>query len=243
MGNRIAHVTSAAALVVSLLAMVFSMADVTDAQKKKKRSGKKGGKPSRVVRTNKRGKIPRKVVPAFYEAECNPESVDMGTWCIMSGPVGLKPEDAGKSNYFFATQRCVEIGGYLPTAGQLVGAAPRIKLSSTLDDSPLTASVDLDATDGLKDRREMSSTLTTTAAGGASAGSSGVSDGSTGDPRQGEPNPVPRPANPTPETLQYVTVYDNKDIGGFAGARPVTQPEQFRCAFEKAQGTETVDKR
>jgi hypothetical protein len=43
-------------------------------------------------------------------------------------------------------------------------------------------------------------------------------------------------ANPSPETLQYVTVYDNGDKGGFAGSKPVSQPETFRCGFEKRQG-------
>lgn len=52
-----------------------------------------------------------------------------------------------------------------------------------------------------------------------------------------EPDPVPQPANPSPETLQYVTVYDNRDRGGFAGSKPVGQPEAFRCGFSKAQGS------
>ena len=43
------------------------------------------------------------------------------------------------------------------------------------------------------------------------------------------------PANPSPDTLQYVTVYDNHDKGGFAGASR-SEPETFRCAFDKAQG-------
>ena len=68
------------------------------------------------------------------------------------------------------------------------------------------------------------------------AGSIGVTEGSRGDPKQGEPDPVPFPANPSPETLQYVTVYDNRNRGGFAGAKPVGQPENFRCAFDKEQG-------
>jgi hypothetical protein len=33
-----------------------------------------------------------------------------------------------------------------------------------------------------------------------------------------------------------VTVFDNGDKGGFAGSRPVSEPENFRCAFEKQQG-------
>ena len=147
-----------------------------------------------------------------------------------------QPDEVGKTTYFFATQKCVDEGGYLPTATQLIGAANRVKLSSTIDDNETTALVDIDPTDGTKDLREMSSTLTTTAAGSSAAGSEGVTDGSTGDPKQGEPNPVPRPANPVPDTLQYVTVYDNGEHGGFAGSKPVGQPELFRCAFDKQQG-------
>jgi hypothetical protein len=88
----------------------------------------------------------------------------------------------------------------------------------------------------LKDRREMSSTLITTTSGGSAAGSQGVTPGSKGNTRAGEPDPVPVPADPAPDTLQYVTVYDNRNRGGFAGGKEVQQPENFRCAFAKAQG-------
>ena len=62
-----------------------------------------------------------------------------------------------------------------------------------------------------------------------------MSEGSKGDPKQGEPDPPPQPANPSPETLQYVTVYDNGDKGGFGGAKPVAAPELFRCVFSKTE--------
>jgi hypothetical protein len=39
-----------------------------------------------------------------------------------------------------------------------------------------------------------------------------------------------------PDTLQYVTVYDNHEQGGFAGSKPVGQSESFRCAFAKIAG-------
>jgi hypothetical protein len=58
-----------------------------------------------------------------------------------------------------------------------------------------------------------------------------VTSGSTGNSSIGEPNPVPMPANPVPGTLDYVTVYDNHNLGGFAGGEPVGQPESFRCAY------------
>jgi len=154
----------------------------------------------------------------------------------MAAPYPTAGNEVGRTNYQFATDKCVELGGYLPTAAQLIGAASRVKLSSTITDSQLAATIDLDPSDGLKDRREMSATLVTTAAGSSAAGSEGVSDGSRGDPNQGEPNPVPLPANPTPDTLQYITVYDKGDRGGFAGSRPVSEPESFRCAFDKVPG-------
>ncbi len=212
-----------------------------------------GGKRSgAVVRLDRKGKVPAKRLPKVARARsadllagrrprayldrCSPDTVDLGTVCLMSNPYPLDKTDTGKNDWSYASQRCVELGGYLPTAAQLIGAAERVKLASTIDDSQLTASIDLDPGDGLKDRREMSATLATTASGGRAAGSQGVTEGSRGDPRAGEPDPVPQPANPVPETLQYVTVYDNKDRGGFAGAKPVGQPELFRCAFNKAQG-------
>lgn len=209
-------------------------------------------KPRGVVRLDRRGKVPANLLPKVgragnadrlagkaartYRDRCSPDTVDLGTVCLMANPYPLDKTDTGKNDWFYATQRCVELGGYLPTAAQLIGAAGRVKLAGTIDDTQLSASTDLDPGDGLKDRREMSATLVTTAAGSRSAGSEGVTEGSRGDPRAGEPDPVPQPANPAPETLQYVTVYDNRDRGGFGGAKPVGQPELFRCAFNKAQG-------
>ena len=212
-----------------------------------------GLKPGGLLRLDKKGKVPQKALPKVrasrnadrlagrraraYRDRCSPETVNLGTFCLMTNPYPLDNTEIGRNDYFFATARCVELGGYLPTAAQLIGAADRVKLSSTIDDAQLTASIDLDPGDGLKDRREMSATLTTTAAGSRAAGSQGVTDGSRGDPRAGEPDPVPQPANPSPETLQYVTVYDNRNRGGFAGSKPVGQAENFRCAFNKAQGS------
>jgi hypothetical protein len=212
-----------------------------------------GLKPGGLLRLDKKGKVPQKALPKVrasrnadrlagrraraYRDRCSPDTVDLGTFCLMTNPYPLDNTEVGRNDYFFATRRCVELGGYLPTAAQLIGAADRVKLSSTIDDAQLTASIDLDPGDGLKDRREMSATLTTTAAGSRAAGSQGVTDGSRGDPRAGEPDPVPQPASPSPETLQYLTVYDNKNQGGFAGSKPVGQAENFRCAFNKAQGS------
>jgi hypothetical protein len=189
-----------------------------------------------VLRLNKKKKFPASVLPAKVFDRCSPETVKIGTVCMMTNPYPLEKDDVGRNDYFFATQKCAQLGGYLPTAAQLIGAAPYVKLAGRLDDNEVTASTDIDPTDGLADRREMSATLTTTASGGRSAGSEGVSDGSRGNPKTGEPDPAPLPADPAPETLQYITVYDNGDHGGFAGGKPVGQPENFRCAFGFAQG-------
>jgi hypothetical protein len=175
------------------------------------------------------------------EPSCPPSTVNLGTWCMMTSPYPLTNAEAGQNNYFWATQACVKMGGYLPTAAQLIGAANRVRLESTIHDNPDTATVEQDASVGLKDQREMSATLVTTAAGSDAAGSEGVSVGSTGDPRTGEPDPVPLPAVPAPSTLQYVTVYSNGTKGGFAGSEPVSQPENFRCAFNEMPGANTSE--
>jgi hypothetical protein len=172
---------------------------------------------------------------------CNPQTVDLGTWCLMASPYTEDNADIGKNDYFYASQKCEELGGWLPTASQLIGAAKRVRLASILTDDATNAAVDETPDDGIKDQREMSATLITTAAGSSAAGSEGVSAGSHGNPRTGEPDPVPQPANAAPDTLQYVTVYDNGDHGGFAGAKPVSEPERFRCAFGRTQGQATQD--
>jgi hypothetical protein len=189
-----------------------------------------------ILRLNKKKKFPASVLPTKAWDHCSPETVRIGTVCMMTNPYPLEKDEVGKNDYFFAAQKCAELGGYLPTAAQLIGAANRVKLAGRVDDNEVTAWTDIDPTDGLKDRREMSATLTTTASGGRAAGTEGVSEVSRGNPRLGEPDPAPLPADPAPETLQYITVYDNADHGGFAGAEPVGAPENFRCAFNRAQG-------
>jgi hypothetical protein len=236
-----------AALTVSIAALVISATGLAGAAGT--HHGRHGGA---LVRLGPNGKIPAKYLPMVPKARnaskldgrssaqlkpsCPPTTVDLGTWCLMSSPYPLTNADIGKNNYFWATQACVQVGGYLPTAAQLIGAANRVKLESVITDSPLTATIDQDPSQGLKDKREMSATLVTVTAGSDAAGSEGVSPGATGDPNEGEPNPTPEPADPQPETLQYVTVYSNHQAGGFAGSEPVSQPENFRCAFDKTPG-------
>lgn len=242
--------TSKAALVVASLAMLSSTTGFADAARKAIMGGASTKpRPYGLLLLGRNKKFPAAAIPTVKNAKalngmtaeqlapsCPPTSVDLGTFCVMSAPYPLTNQQAGQNNYFFATQACAKLGGYLPTAAQLIGAGARVKLSGTIHDSALTATISQDPTRGLKDLREMSATLVTTAAGSSAAGSEGVSDGSTGDPRQGEPNPSPLPANPAPSTLQYVTVYSNSTKGGFAGSEPVATPEAFRCAFDKVPG-------
>jgi hypothetical protein len=229
--NRVAW----AALALALAAFVLSGAGASLAAKVLPGPSLKPQKFG-LLRLNAKKKFPSSVLPDSVFDHCSPETVKIGTVCMMTNPYPLTKGEIGVNDYFFATQKCASLGGYLPTAAQLIGAAKRVKLAGRVDDNEVTASTDVDATDGLKDKREMSATLTTTASGGRAAGSMGVSDVSRGDPKAGEPDPIPVPADPAPESLQYVTVYDNGNHGGFAGGKPVNQPENFRCAFNFAQG-------
>lgn len=259
----------AAALVVSLVALVLSTSLVADAARQVTDVAAKAKHPAHVavvqghrlstkplaggiLLLGKGRKFPAAAIPTVALAKnadkldgltaeqvggsCPPVTVDLGSWCLDTAPYPLTSTQLGQNNYIFATKTCVEEGGYLPSAAQLLGAASRVKLESTIHDSQLTATIPLDPTRGLKDQREMSSTLVTTQSGSEAAGSEGVSEGATGNPQTGEPNPVPTPAVPLPESLQYVTVYSNGQKGGFAGSEPVSQPENFRCAFNKTQG-------
>jgi hypothetical protein len=209
-------------------------------------------RPGALLVLNRHGKFPASAIPQAGSVRnakrldgktaeqlapsCPPDTVDLGTWCLESAPFPLTNAELGKNNFIWASQKCAEEGGYLPSAAQLLGAAARVKLESTIHDSPLTATIPLDPSRGLQDQREMSSTLATTEAGSAAAGFEGVSEGATGNPRQGQPNPIPLPADPLPESLQYVTVYDNGNKGGFAGSEPVMNPENFRCAYDQTPG-------
>ena len=245
------------ALVIALLALVLSSTGLADAARRAIVASIAGhpvtSKPraGAVLLLGKNHKFPAAAIPTVANARrvdgktaeqlagtCPPATVDLGTWCMDSAPYPLTNADAGKNNYFWASNACEAEGGWLPTASQLIGAASRVKLESVIHDSSLTATVDLDPTRGLRDEREMSSTLVTTEAGSAAAGSEGVSEGASSNPRQGQPNPIPLPPNPMPESLQYVTVYDNANKGGFAGSEPVKEPQNFRCAFNKSPGAQ-----
>jgi hypothetical protein len=244
-------------MIVALIALVLSTTGAADAARRAVISAIDGHVISTaphaggVLVLGKNGKFPASAIPTVKNAthvdgktaeqlagECPPDTVDIGTWCLDSSPYPLTNADAGKNNFIWASKACEAEGGWLPSASELLGAVELVKLESVIKDSPLTATIDLDPTRGLKDEREMTSTLVTTEAGAAAAGSEGVSEGATGDPRQGQANPLPLTANPLPESLQYITVYDNFNKGGFAGSEPVKEAENFRCAFNKTPGAD-----
>ncbi len=242
------------AMAVALLALLLSTTGLADAARRAVVSAFAGPVSANphaggILLLGRNRKFPASAIPtvanakrvggktvAQLEGTCPPDTVGIGSWCLESAPFPLTKEDLGKNNFIWASKKCEEEGGWLPSASQLLGGVERVKLESTIHDSQLTATVNLDPTRGLKDEREMSSTLVTTEAGSFAAGFEGVSEGATGDPRQGQANPVPLPADPLPESLQYVTVYDNDNHGGFAGSEPVIDAENFRCAYNLTPG-------
>ncbi len=243
------------AMFVALIALVFSMTGGADAARHAILSAVAGHPVSTkplsggILVLGRNRKFPASAIPTVREASrvggktaeqlagsCPPATVDLGSWCLDTAPYPLTNAQAGKNNFIFASKACEAEGGWLPSAAELLGAAERVKLESTIHDSQLTATVQQDPSRGLKDEREMSSTLVTTEAGSTAAGFEGVSEGATGNPRQGQANPIPLPASPLPESLQYVTVFSNGQKGGFAGSEPVIDAENFRCAFNKTPG-------
>jgi hypothetical protein len=212
-------------------------------------------KPNGILVLGKNRKLPASAIPTVSKAHfaasaaslggkslsavtgsCPSATANIGTWCLMINPYPIATAQTGLNNYFWASQACADIGGYLPDAAQLIGAAAKVKLESTINDNPSTATVEGSDGNGPElDQREMSATLVTTQAGSDAAGSEGVTPGAHPDPTSGQPDPTPEPADPSPSTLQYVTVYSNHTKGGFAGSEPVGSPENFRCAFNLKQ--------
>jgi hypothetical protein len=92
---------------------------------------------------------------------CRAGTVDLGTWCMDATPRGV-------ATLAEASQACVRAGGRLPSAAQLIGAAPKLRLGSRADDRPERAQLD-----PRRDLREMSSTVVTSSTGSAAAGGFG----------------------------------------------------------------------
>jgi hypothetical protein len=243
--DPVPRLLSAAALVVSIIALVSSMGGLAPAAKSPAQSGSSPSKSSAATKKQaaaKRKAAAKKETAAldkrFSKVTANcpiSAAIDLGSWCLESNTFKVPTSEAGQNDFFYAAQKCVKEGGWLPTAAQLIGAAPVAALKSTIDDSPGTSATSEfpEAALGIKDEREMTSDLFTVGAGARAAGSEGVTAGSKGTGVLGEPDPVPSPAEPSPETLDYVTVYDNHNLGGFAGGEPVGKPENFRCAYAK----------
>jgi hypothetical protein len=244
--RRLRQNAGAIALGISVLSLFLSVSGLAGAASTALFGASAVPRPHRLLLLGRNSKFPASAIPTVANSRlvggrsvhaltpsCPSDTVDFVSWCLDENIYQVPPSSAGNNNYFWATQACARRGGYLPSAAQLIGAAARDSLESVLTDNPKTAIVDTEPSDGLKDQREMSATLVTTSAGSSAAGSEGVSVGATGDPRTGQPNPTPQPANPDPDTLQYVTVYDNGNRGGFAGSEPVSNAENFRCAYNK----------
>lgn len=214
--HRTAPVLGGIALALSALAVASATTDVSFGSND--RSATPDPQPDRVLRLGHDKRFPPEAIPTVAKAQrtdsvgrmtlagardrCPPSAVGIGTWCI----------DAtvrGTADYAAASRACVRVGGYLPSAAELVGAAPRVRLSSRLDDDAGKALVDPSRR---RDLRELSADLFTTTTGPAAAGSSTA---------------------PAPATLQAVTVVDNRNRGGAAGGVPVGTPERFRCAYVK----------
>jgi hypothetical protein len=257
--DPVPRLLSAAALLVAIVALVFSMTGMSlggqgGGKQKATQTAKTSAPPKtktvKYVTLNTKGKIPAKYLPTVPQAEnaqklsgatkgkltpACPVSggIDLGSWCLEGSTYKVPQNELGQNNYVWAAQKCVEEGGWLASAAQLIGAAPEVALKSVIGDDPGTSGTSEfpEAAAGIKDEREMTGDLFTTGAGLRAAGSEGVSVGSKGIGNIGEPNPVPVPAEPMPETLAYVTIFDNHNLGGFAGGVPVGKPESFRCAY------------
>jgi hypothetical protein len=222
--DPVPRLLAAAALAVAIVALVSSMGGLAPAAKSPRDQAAKKQAAALDKRFSK------------VTANCPISgAVDLGSWCLEASTFKVPATETGQNDYVYAAQKCVKEGGWLPTAAQLIGAAPMAALKSTIDDDPGSsgASEFPEAKNGIKDEREMTSDLFTTTAGPRAAGSEGITEGSKGTGNLGEPNPVPIPAEPLPETLDYVTVYDNHNLGGFAGGEPVGKAENFRCAYAK----------
>jgi hypothetical protein len=247
--DPVPRVLAAAALLVSIAALVFAMNGSAPAERTPAKATHAGGGEAKAVaagiaakKARKTAEAAKKKVVALSEKLVTLKSscpvsgaIDMGSWCLEGSTFKVPTAETGQNDYVYAAQKCVKEGGWLPSAAQLIGAAPLAPLKSVIGDDPGT-SADPEFPEvslGIKDEREMTGDLFTTTAGARAAGSEGVSVGSKGVGNSGEPNPVPVPAEPLPETLDYVTVYDNHNIGGFAGGEPVNKPENFRCAYAK----------
>lgn len=216
---RPAPVAAVLALVLAIAAAMLSVTDVTVGDDRPRTSATP--QPNAVLRLGADRRFSPDAIPTVRSARsadrlgrltaatahpaCPGGAVDLGTWC-------LDRDVRGTGDFATASRRCVQAGGFLPSAAQLTGAAARVRLSGRLDDHANRALVD---PAGHRDLRELSASTITTTTGSRAAGA---------------------PDAPFPPGLQVVTVFDNRDSGGFAGAVPVGAAERFRCAYFERQG-------
>jgi hypothetical protein len=213
----LALVLGVLALLIAAVAVAFVATGTSVAGSKVRATTKP--QPRKVLRLDAKKRFPAAAIPTVDQAKvalrigklraqnavlgCPSGAADLGTWCMDRSVRGV-------ADYGTAASACVHLGGRLPTAGQLVGAAAKLRLSSRADDRPSKALVDPSG----RHLRELSSTVVTTTTGSAASGSF---------------------KNPVPTTLQYVTVFDNGDAGGFAGGVSVRTAERYRCAYRERQ--------
>ena len=159
------------AMVVALIALVLSTTGAADAARHAVISEFAGHpistKPHAggILLLGKNRKFPAAAIPtvknanavggktaADLEGTCPPDTVSLGSWCMETAPFPLTNADVGKNNFVWASKKCEEEGGWLPSASELLGAAARVRLESTIHDSLLTATVDEDPTRGSEGR-------------------------------------------------------------------------------------------
>jgi len=123
------------ALVIALVALVFSTTGLADAARRAVVSAVAGHTISAKPRANailllgKNRKFPAAAIPTVNNATriagktaaqltgtCPPASVDLGTWCLESAPFPLTNKQIGQNNYIFANKACEAEGGWLPSA-------------------------------------------------------------------------------------------------------------------------------
>ena len=115
-----------AALLLALLAIVSSL------------SGQAPADPGAAKRKAAGKGLSRKLANLHTKCPIT-NSIKFGSWCLESSPHSIPAADVGENDYFYATQVCAREGGWLPTAAQLIGAAPqgrRCRARSTTTPAP-----------------------------------------------------------------------------------------------------------
>src|ERR1700761_591441 len=111
--DPVPRVLSGAALAVSIVALVFSMSGLAPAVDKG--SGKKAARKQQAALNKRLNKL--KLVCPITGA------IDMGSYCLEGSTYKVPTEFAGQNDYVWATQKCVQEGGWLPSSAELLGAA------------------------------------------------------------------------------------------------------------------------